>query len=270
MKRKASQLSEPDQNATNFLRAKFISLQYEMDAAKVLSDGLTEAFEKGVTPNRSWYECERAKVLDEEVRLGRELNAVANQGRFFQEDLQDSLERVEDAYVQEMTQAVLRASEDASSDFKKNRVLAGNKFSKLVGGYLAAERTVGANREPERWCVVLGEWIPKSNTKCAHIIPKSLDSKNLAYLFGTDDAALESERNGLILQRSIEKAFDNGWIVIVPDGSVETTPTEWKMIVLNDQIANDTVYTKPNKFWRWKVSYLCTTRALLDLSTHVY
>ena len=79
--------------------------------------------------------------------------------------------------------------------------------------------------------------------KCAHITPFSFDSKELYYMFGTDDAALQDPRNGLMLNRVIEGAFDNGWIAIVPNGSVDQTPTEWKLVVLKDSIRNDTVYT---------------------------
>ena len=83
--------------------------------------------------------------------------------------------------------------------------------------------------------------------KCAHIVPFCFDSKELSYLFGTDDAALGSSRNGLFLNKIIKAGWDNGWIAIVPDGSVEATPTEWKLVLLNESIRNNMVYRSSGK-----------------------
>lgn len=76
-------------------------------------------------------------------------------------------------------------------------------------------------------------------------------------MFGVEDAALRSPRNGLFLNKVVEKGFDNGWIAIVPDGSIEATPTEWKIVVLNEDIRANTVYTllEPERgVIRWNVS----------------
>ncbi len=79
-------------------------------------------------------------------------------------------------------------------------------------------------------------------------------------MFGTEKAALESPRNGLVLASKIEEDFDNGWIAIVPDGSVSSTPTAWKVVVLNDAVLSNTVYTDitnstSRQLWRWRVSF---------------
>ena len=58
-----------------------------------------------------------------------------------------------------------------------------------------------------------------------------------------DDAALHSLKDALFLSGDVEKGFDNGWIAIVSDGSVEVTPIEWKISVLNAGIRNSTVYS---------------------------
>lgn len=50
-------------------------------------------------------------------------------------------------------------------------------------------------------------------------------------MFGVENAALRSPRKSLCLNETVEKGFDNGWIAIIPDGSVEASPTEWKMVV---------------------------------------
>lgn len=65
-------------------------------------------------------------------------------------------------------------------------------------------------------------------------MPNCFDSEELAYVFRTDDAALRSWRNGLFLNNFIEGGCDNGWVAIVPDGSVETTPTENRRAECNE------------------------------------
>ena len=64
-------------------------------------------------------------------------------------------------------------------------------------------------------------------------------------MFGAGDAALMSVRNGLIMNHVIEGAFDSSWVTIVPDGSPEESPTEWRMILLSEAQQNQTIYTEP-------------------------
>ena len=63
--------------------------------------------------------------------------------------------------------------------------------------------------------------------------------------------------NGLSLQRKIEEAFDNCWIVIVPVDSVASTPTEWKVVLLNTAEKDNVFFTDIYKqsgqaLWRWR------------------
>ena len=75
-------------------------------------------------------------------------------------------------------------------------------------------------------------------------------------MFGTEEHALESPRNGFILHKSIEGQFDIGNVTIVPHGSVDQVPTEWKLIVLYPGILKHEVYQDPrtNEITTWRVS----------------
>ena len=79
--------------------------------------------------------------------------------------------------------------------------------------------------------------------KCAHIVPYSWDNKEMAHMFGSNESPLTSERNGLSLQTKIEEAFDNCWIVIVPMNSVEASPIEWKIVLLNTAVRDKSFFT---------------------------
>jgi hypothetical protein len=46
------------------------------------------------------------------------------------------------------------------------------------------------------WCHVLGTVLPKESIKAAHLIPKSMSSKELSHLFGVSDEVLSDPRNG--------------------------------------------------------------------------
>lgn len=107
------------------------------------------------------------------------------------------------------------------------------------------------------FCNVLGIWLRDFDAKCAHIVPLSFDTIQLPYLFGTEQAALESPRNGLILHKAIEEAFDYEEIAIVPHGSIDVTPTEWKVIVLQTSLLDKTCYQDPftGKITKWEVCF---------------
>ncbi|KAL8912926.1 MAG: hypothetical protein Q9172_007394 [Xanthocarpia lactea] len=79
----------------------------------------------------------------------------------------------------------------------------------------------------------------------------------MAHIFGSDESPLTSKRNGLSLQTKIEQAFDDCWVTVVPSTTVETTPTKWKLVVLNAAIMDNIFFTDyfsitPQRLWRWK------------------
>lgn len=199
------------------------------------------------------FEMHRAETFREQDELEDEEKQLLEQGKFIEEDLNDSVTEAEGAYIHELYMAWRRASSEGQKDPEKEKILAPNKFNNGVAEYLGAERVVGT--DTQRFCSILGIWISKVYTKCAHIVPKSFETKNLAYIFGANDAALASVRNGIIVNRKFEEAFNNGWVTIVPDGSVESTPTQWKVVLLNDAVKRDTVFTEEGgRLWRFEVT----------------
>ena len=181
----------------------------------------------------------------ERSELERELVLLHKQKQFITEDLQDSKKALEDAYVEALYDSWRRASEESQRQFKK-KALPRDKFKKICLEYLDAKSQVSSVAPIQLWCHILG-WLPQDRVKCAHIVPFCFDSKELSYMFGTDDAALSSYRNGLFLDKTIEGGWDNRWIAIIPDGSVETTPTEWKLVLLNESIRKEMVYQPSEK-----------------------
>ena len=255
LKRKASDLSEQasPRSAKGFLKWRLLCIRSEKATLICMREGVKDAFNKGIIKDKTSYDSLRTETSKEEDELEKEEVELLKQGKFLEEDLQDSYEAIEEALVVDTYRSFILNNTDKERKAKKAKMMAHSKFSNAVATYLDATR----DRVPgqvERWCVVLGEWVPHSYTKCAHIVPKSFDTKELSYMFGVGDCALDSARNGLILHDKIEGAFDKGWVVFVPDGSVESTPTEWKIVLLNNTIKDKTFYSPPNTdiIWRWR------------------
>ena len=255
LRHKVSELSESGspQTIQSFIEWHISYIRMNKAVSYSLREGYKESLDIGLLKDKSSYKSLRAQATAQEQQLDLEEKGILSQSRFLFEDLQDSMKVAEDAYASELYRAYRSSTKEGQGEKKKEQSLLRSKFSALVTEYYTAERQ-SEEKGVERWCMALGSWLPKAYTKCAHIIPKSFDTRELAYMFGVGDAALGSERNGLILCRGFEEGFDNGWAVIVPDGSVQATPTEWKIVVLNDAVKHHTVWAFPDHICRWSVS----------------
>lgn len=81
------------------------------------------------------------------------------------------------------------------------------------------------------WSVTLGKYVAQE-VKAAHIFPLQLGQAVMSHIFGPEaDGEINTARNGLFLPAPIERAFDKHQIAIVPRN--ETTPTEWKWMVID-------------------------------------
>jgi len=252
LKRKTSvlSLSTPAKAAGGYIKWRLLWVKSQVEVMQCTRESLKEAYGSGKMTKEE-FDIHRLNTFDEQAVLDEEEKELLSQGRLFEQDLSDSVESAETAYINDIYYSWRLASSEGQG--KKQKVLAPNKFNNAVAEYLGAERLLESEAEPQRWCSILGKWINKSLTTCAHIVPKSFDSRELGYIFGAGDAALSSVRNGIVMYRTIETAFDNGWITIVPDGSVESTPTEWKLVLMNDTVKNGTAFTEMDSRGFFKV-----------------
>lgn len=115
--------------------------------------------------------------------------------------------------------------------------------------------------------------MPSQDVKAAHIVPKSLTSQELAYLYGVEEVVLNDPRNGmlfnfvslikkltgrmkaLLLHQNIEKALDSARIVIIPIPSPKTTTTSWQLLLIDQSSRNQMVYNDTHGKVLWKVGY---------------
>ncbi len=239
---------------TAFLRVRLAFIESELEVCNSIVDGYKEGYEKGLIQKKADYEALIGEKRSEADGLEKEKIELLKRGKFMEEDLQDTFGDIQDAYHKLLHNISRKGSEEGQKQMKRRGVLPQDRFSKRVTEYLDAETQRPGHAGPKtvyRWCCVLGTWLPKELTKCAHIVPKSFGTSQLAYAFGTDDGALESERNGLVMHQVIQKGFDNGWLVIVPDGSLERISTRWEVIVLNPTILNKMMFKIEERIYRW-------------------
>ena len=201
-----------------------------------------------------------ATVVEDEKALDAEKLILLSQRKSFEGDLNDidiSKTQLEDAYITELRYSLQLASNTKQKvpGLKAPR-LDRKQFSQMVHDYLGTEVRQPGEIDALRFCNVLGSWM-FVRVKCAHIVPFSFHTKEMDHMFGSDEPPLTSRRNGLSLHAKIEEAFDNCWITIVPLGSVATSPTEWKVVVLNPAIKDnlflrDYSPSTDRMEWRWR------------------
>ncbi|OJJ45725.1 hypothetical protein ASPZODRAFT_152732 [Penicilliopsis zonata CBS 506.65] len=96
------------------------------------------------------------------------------------------------------------------------------------------------------WCPILHTWIDPENATAAHLFSYKHGQASMDAIFGhTRPAELFSSRNGLIIASQIEKFFDAGVLVIVPDiperptrsmlsaWLYQKTPREYKLRIID-------------------------------------
>ena len=205
------------------------------------------------------------------------LHVLKRQRKTVNEDFaaEGSPNNLELSYVTMLAEKFTAASErrdpsssGVSSKDKKGR----NKhqqaeFRKAILDRYAATRVEGSDEEHQVYCHISGSWRLSDEVRAAHIVPQSLGSSDLAHLLGTQEVALTDPRNGnvvacflyarllmyigLSMAKSIEKAFDRGDFVLVPElPDEESEPLRWKVVLTSERLRHLSAFTG----LKWKVS----------------
>lgn len=143
--------------------------------------------------------------------------------------------------VQDMYLAWLASSAEGDKEIKRLKKYPRGDFADLVGTYLKATKTTKSEGN-YRHCAVLNRWLPKKEVTCAHIVPRSFYCEELQYLFGSRENPGQSRKNGIFLTNAIENAWDNGDVAIIPDGSIESNPIEYKIVQINPEASDNLLH----------------------------
>jgi hypothetical protein len=158
---------------------------------------------------------------------------------------QPSHVKIGEAYMMAITENL---PEPAESSYKKKHGRSGADQTSFRNRVIKAYNTEGSKileTPPEFqtnkiWCPVSRKEFEASATKAAHIVPHSIGETNAAYLFGSklDEGydVIWSERNGFMLHTILEKIFNDGRMVIIPD---PTDDNEFISIILSQDLLKD-------------------------------
>ncbi|KAI4234177.1 MAG: hypothetical protein L6R40_006836 [Gallowayella cf. fulva] len=260
LKRKASQIRAEGSPSTTapWLQWRFVTVQNELALRRSQIQALRESKTDTLPDGRSKMEWLK-ELRDCEKELDRERLQLLTNRKIMEGDLNDiaaSADQLASAYIQELRTFLYGASNQKEKyPGPKTPRLERRPFADRVNDYLGT-LTLYETGDRLKYCNVIGYWLGPESIKCAHIVPLSWDTKDLAYLFGSDEPPLTSKRNGLSLQTKIEEAFEKCWVVIVPDDTTESIPTNWKLRVLNPAILNESFFTDlhgstDKRLWRF-------------------
>lgn len=190
----SSQLSQAS-STCEFIHTKIEDVSSTFEFAEQLRFGLSDARDQGLIPEAQYQEAIREVEVDSRP-CEQEIVILKRQKKIITEDLQEKLpshSKLEDAYASLITAKVMGAmAKQAKSKFDQSG------FKSKVLEYYEASRVVGdpADNDRDSFCHLTG-WHHHSQVKASHIVPKSLQSDELSYLFGVGEAVLSDPRNGM-------------------------------------------------------------------------
>lgn len=184
----------------NFLQAKTDSLEADIAANNHIRDAFDEARRQRVIAEDEYKEA-IGKTDMELAAAERELVVIRRQKKIILEDMDEAMpkhETIGEAYADTITSRIMAATghQKRSSQQKNGRSSDQKAFRQDVFKYYGAKRETD-DGSIKKFCHLTG-WTGGELVKCAHIVPKSLDSDELAYLFGVRETMLSEPRNGKI------------------------------------------------------------------------
>ncbi|KAI9721474.1 MAG: hypothetical protein M1812_002236 [Candelaria pacifica] len=92
------------------------------------------------------------------------------------------------------------------------------------------------------WCPITKTYTEGSHDRrCAHIVPQSLNSRTIGFLFGEPEEGVAirwSMKNAMIIANKLETAFDKGWFILLPLESKPNEPSRWQFYLMDQDKAN--------------------------------
>ena len=196
-KRKASTASQVSlaSKTSDFIEHKIADVNAGLEYVQRLRAGLLDAWKSGLIPEAQYKEA----IADVEANnrpREQEIVVLKRQKKIVTEDLEDqapSYVKLEDAYASVITNRVM----SAVAKRKKNSFNQ-SKFKADVFAFYQATKMVGEPEHQDKlsYCHLTG-WYLDQDVKAAHIVPKSLQSEEVSYLFGVGEAMLSDPRNGM-------------------------------------------------------------------------
>jgi leucyl aminopeptidase len=195
-KRKVSAMSTRSNSSTisEFLDAKVREFELDIEYTSHYRTVLRKAYEKKKISEKNWNRM-RKTISKKEKKHKKEYVTLKRQRKLIEEDMEDANihQTTQRAYAISMVNRV-KISPQISSKERTAKKHIQEGFRRDVINYYAAEKITEGHKLC--YCVVSGRWYVPGEVKAAHIVPKSLESDELSYLFGAGEMNLSDARNG--------------------------------------------------------------------------
>jgi hypothetical protein len=180
-------------STSDFIEAKIESISSDLDVNGKFKE-IFEIAKKRKAFTDEEYDDAMRELKSEVDQKERELLTLKRQKKAISDDIDEVLPQystIEDAYSSVLMTKIM----SASSKQRKGKPFDQSAFSKAVLSFYGAKRHATGGHV-EKFCHLTG-WQPWNHVKCAHLVPKSLESDELAYLFGVRETVLSDPRNGM-------------------------------------------------------------------------
>ena len=176
----------------DFIDAKIESISADLAINGKFKDYFESAKKRKALTDEEYDDAVRE--LESEVdQKERELTTLKRQKKAISDDVSEVLPHystIEAAYSSVLTTKIM----SACGKQRKGKRFDQSAYAKAVLSFYGAVRHSGG--QVEKYCHLTG-WLPEKSVKCAHLVPKSLESDELAYLFGVREAILSEPRYGM-------------------------------------------------------------------------
>lgn len=194
-KRKVSAMSARSNSSTisEFIEQKIHEHKLNIDYTEQCRQGLRKAFEEKNLSLSEWKQL-REGLQDQDKDDKSQYVTLKRQRLMIEDDIQDSSHNksLEGAYAVAMVNRVKirRKKEDVSPKTVQRR------FRNGILNFYDVKK-VRENGERLVYCVASKEWWDAKLVKAAHLVPRSLESEELSYLFGAGTTDLSLPQNGM-------------------------------------------------------------------------
>jgi hypothetical protein len=199
-KRTASAMAAISQLSTTSFTDDFIDARIESISADLaVNSKFRDYFEtakKSKVFTDEEYDDAVQELQSEVDQKERELITLKRQKKAISDDIDEVLPQyftIEGAYSSVLTTKIMFTS----SKQRKGKSFDQSVYSKAVLSFYGAVRYTDSG-QVEKYCHLTG-WLPEKQVKCVYLVPKSLESDELAYLFGVREAVLSEPRNGMFV-----------------------------------------------------------------------
>lgn len=194
----AASIISTSSDVSEFLDFKIKDAKLDMDYTERYKRGLVEAYERDTIEEEDLTEALH-DIKQDDMKIRREYVALKRQRKLIQGDIKEGDQsNLEKAYALAMLNRV-KIPPQLSQSARNPKKPTQDDFRQALESYYGAARTMiaGDSQIKQVFCAVTKRWWLSGEVKAAHMVPKSLQSDELSYLFGAGEMDLSEPRNGM-------------------------------------------------------------------------